>query len=65
MTYNEYLKNKIINLYEINEINKKIGTHSIKTEDFKFLDSSFEFFPKLNKNIYSVSELLQNIISNM
>ena len=55
MTYNEYLKNKIINLYEINQ---KIRTHSIKTEYFKFLDSSFEIFPKLNKNIYSVSELL-------
>ena len=62
MTYNEYLKNKIINLYEINQ---KIGTHSIKTEYFKFLDSSFEFFPKLNKNIYSVSELLFNSKRNV
>jgi hypothetical protein len=40
MTYNSYLKEKIINLYLINQ---KIGKSSVKIEDFDFLDKYFNY----------------------
>ena len=56
--YNDYLKEKIINLYFKKE---KIGNFSIIEEDFKFLDQYFN--NNIKPNIYDVSELLQNIIN--
>lgn len=59
MTYPDYLKQKIINLYTINQ---KIGKHHIVEQDFNFLNKYFD--NNIKPNIYSVSELLQNIIKN-
>lgn len=59
MTYPDYLKQKIINLYTINQ---KIGKHPIVKQDFDFLNKYFD--DNIKPNIYSVSELLQNIIRN-
>jgi len=59
MTYNSYLKEKIINLYLISQ---KIGKHSVKDEDFNFLDQYFN--NEIIQNVYIVSELLQNIIKD-
>ena len=59
MTYPDYLKQKIINLYTINQ---KIGKHPIVQQDFDFLNKYFD--NNIKPNIYSVSELLQNIIKN-
>jgi hypothetical protein len=61
MIYNEYLKQKIINLYSINQ---KIGKHSITDKDFDFLNKYFDVKNNINPNIYSISEILQYIISD-
>lgn len=61
MTYDEYLKQKIINLYLINQ---KIGKHSIVDKDFEFLNKYFDAKNNIKPNIYSVSELLQYVISD-
>ena len=59
MTYNTYLKEKIINLYSINQ---RIGKHSITDKDFEFLNKYFDVKNNIKPNIYSVSEALQHII---
>lgn len=61
MTYDEYLKEKIINLYNVNQ---KIGKHYITEENFSFLNKYFEIKNIIKPNIHSVSELLQYIISD-
>lgn len=59
MNYSEYLKQKIINLYSINQ---RIGKHSITYNDFEFLNKYFDVKKNIKPNIYSVSETLQHII---
>lgn len=53
MTYNSYLKEKIINLYLIKQ---KIGKHFINESDFQFLDQYFTH--EIKSNVYVISELL-------
>lgn len=60
MAYNQYLKQKIINLYLINQ---KIGKHAIIDKDFDFLNKHFNDSYPIKNNIYAVSELLQYVIS--
>ena len=59
MTYNFYLKEKIINLYLINQ---KIGKHSVKDEDFNFLDQYLNY--EIKTSVYVISEVLYDIIEN-
>lgn len=59
-SYEEYLKQKTINLYLIN---KKIGKHFCSDKNFEFLDKYF-YNNTINNNLYSVSDLLQNIIND-
>ena len=59
MTYNEYIKQKIINIYELKQ---KIGKTNINKKDFNFLDPLFE--QTIRPNIYNISELLQDVINH-
>ena len=59
MTYNFYLKEKIINLYLINQ---KIVKHSVKDEDFNFLDQYLNY--EIKTSVYVISEVLYDIIEN-
>lgn len=63
MTYNEYLKEKIINLYLVN---KKIGKHSVTLNDFNFLDQAFSKISNTTKlSIYEAEQLFSYIESDL
>ena len=59
MTYNIYIKQKIINLYLQKQ---KIGRHLIIDKDFEFLEKYFHY--EVKPNIYDISQLLQDIIQD-
>ena len=59
MTYNTYIKQKIINLYSQKQ---KIGKHLIIDKDFEFLEKYFHY--EVKPNIYDISQLLQDIIQD-
>lgn len=60
MTYAEYLKEKIINLYFQKQ---KIGKHSVELKDFNFLTTHINENNKfIRENLHSISEVLYNVI---
>lgn len=62
MTYSEYLKEKIINLYLTNQ---KIGKHSITIDDFDFLNKAFyEVEQPIKPQIKNIEQLFSYIESD-
>lgn len=62
MTYNEYLKEKFINLYLIYQ---KIGKHSIEIKNFDFLDKAFsEVEQPIKPQIKNIEQLFSYIESD-
>lgn len=60
MTYTEYLKQKIINLYLQKQ---KVGKHFVEIKDFNSLISHINEDNRfIKQNIHSISEVLQDII---
>lgn len=61
MTYDEYLKEKIINIYFKNQ---KIGKHSVDINDFNFIEKIFNNCTQpIKANIFEIDQLLGSIIS--
>ncbi len=62
MTYSEYLKEKIINLYLTNQ---KIGKHSVSINDFDFLNKSFsEAEQPIKPQVKNIEQLFSYIESD-